>query len=109
MVGPVFAYALSQTVQSDDDGAADAAATPSELAQIAGIYLAMEELVDMLGLVVLARFNIYALRVRPHLGVQVRHQQGRLCVRQRRGRAWPESSYHTSRSIIIIIEPYMDY
>ena len=38
---------------------------PGELAEIACIYLAMEEIVDMLTLVMWAKHGIYALRVRP--------------------------------------------
>lgn len=78
MIGPFFAYALSQAVRSDDGGDDDDTATPSELAEIAGVYLAMEEVVDMLGLVVMASRSIYALRVRPQLSLRAAFSQGAL-------------------------------
>ena len=77
MTGPFIAIALAPTMQGDDDDAHFM--TPSELAEVGTWYLAMEEVVDALVLVMMARFNIYALRVRPTLSARVTLNQGLLC------------------------------
>ena len=41
-----------------------------ELAEIGGTYLLMEEMVDALVIVLLARYSIYALRVRPQMSAR---------------------------------------
>ena len=69
MVGPFIAHTLAPALQNDDDDEYERN-TPSELAEIAGIFLLMEEVVDALGLVIMARFRIYALRVRPQLSMR---------------------------------------
>mgnify|MGYP006903299709 CR=1 FL=1 len=76
MTGPITAYALNQAMRhhaGDDDMTT---ATPAELAENMGIYLAMEEMVDMLTLVMMAKYGIYALRVHPKLSVRMLLFQG---------------------------------
>ena len=70
MIGPFIAHTLAPALQNDDDDEYERN-TPTELAEIAGIFLLMEEVVDALGLVIMARFRIYALRVRPQLSARV--------------------------------------
>ena len=69
MVGPVLAHLLNEATKKvkDDDDAAAKNMKPGMLFEIMGIYLGAEEAVDMLGLVIMARFSIYALRVRPQV------------------------------------------
>ena len=77
MTGPLTAFALNQAMRRHiDDDEEQAAPTPGELAEIAAIYLAMEEVVDMLTLVLMVTCSIYALRVRPQMSVRTCIFQG---------------------------------
>ena len=69
MMGPFLAHALGPALRRglDDD---HIQTTPGELAEIGGTYLLMEEVVDALVIVLLARHSIYALRVRPQMSVR---------------------------------------
>ena len=70
MMGPFLAHALGPALRRGCDDDDHVQTTPGELAEIGGTYLLMEEMVDALVIVLLARYSINALRVRPRLSVR---------------------------------------
>ena len=70
MMGPFIAHALGPALRRGLDDDDHVQTTPGELAEIGGTYLLMEEMVDALVIVLLARYSIYALRVRPQLSMR---------------------------------------
>lgn len=66
IAGPFCAYAIDVSLRNDDDDDSKELRS-DELLEIATVYFAMKEVVDMLGLVVVASYGIYAPRVKPHM------------------------------------------
>ena len=65
MAGPFCAYAINLTLHADDDNSKNPRS--DKLLEIAGVYFAIEEVVDMLGFIMMASYGIHALRVRPQV------------------------------------------